>query len=76
MQTAAEQDHADVVAWLHEQGCPLIPIEVAHAAVESNNVCILQYVIDTGAVFTADELTELLDATGTQKKAKCCNMAA
>jgi hypothetical protein len=60
MQTAAEQGHSAIVAGLHEQGYELIPIGIASAAALSNSVSILQYLIATGAVFTAEELTNFV----------------
>jgi hypothetical protein len=68
MQTASEQGHSTVVAWSHEQGCELIPIEIAFAAVWSNSVPILQYLIANGAVFAAEELTNLLDESDEYRK--------
>jgi hypothetical protein len=61
---AVEKRELDVLCWLREHGCPYDIDEVARAAADFNKVAVFVYMQQDGVVFTAEQLTRLLNSAG------------
>jgi hypothetical protein len=61
---AAKCDKADMLRWLREHGCPWDTTQVANMAACRNRVAVLEYLQQEGVVFTAKQMTDLLNTAG------------
>jgi hypothetical protein len=58
---AACHNHVDTLRWLHEHGCPWDAVTTAEVGAENGNGDILLYMQQEGIVFTAVQLTKMLN---------------
>jgi hypothetical protein len=65
---AAAGDHMDTLRWLHEQGCPWYEEGMCRLAAERDSTALLEYLQQEGLVFTAEQLTDMLDIAGNHSK--------
>jgi hypothetical protein len=65
---AAAAGHADTLRWLCEHGCPWMPNLTAQAAIGSSSVAVFQYLQQRGIVFSAAQLTAMLNCAGAKNK--------
>ena len=66
---AAQAWSTDTLVWLIEStDCPWIPLEVAKAAMQGLTCEALKYVLSQYDEFTAEEMTQLLQISGTHER--------
>jgi hypothetical protein len=62
--SAAVEGHYETLKWLRDNGCPWDVGDVCVRGAQSGSIAILQYALDQGAVWNAEEKTQLLNAAG------------
>jgi hypothetical protein len=61
---AANRGEVDMLRWLREHGCPCNTVEVADVAASLYRVAVLEYLQQEAVVFTAEQLTQMLNVAG------------